>query len=101
MNSVGGLPPTEQIPLLCRKKEYGMSRLALTASESHELATRVSALGAKQVLLLLRQLQNQSLALSLESKESPHEQTLRQQTETSAKNKASITVFNNYVRPNH
>ncbi|MGD8111494.1 hypothetical protein [Vibrio sp. TRT 17S01] len=78
-----------------------MNNLSLTASESHELATRVSALGAKQVLVLLRQLQNQSLALSLENKESIHERTLRQQTETSAKNKASITVFNYYVRPNH
>lgn len=78
-----------------------MSHLALTASESHELATRVSALGAKQVLLLLRQLQNQSLTVSQENKESIHERTLRQQTETSAKNKASITVFNHYVRPNH
>ncbi|WJG24293.1 MULTISPECIES: hypothetical protein [Vibrio] len=33
----------------------------LTAAESHELACRVSSLGAKQVLLLLRQLQEQSL----------------------------------------
>ncbi len=77
-----------------------MNNLSLTASESHELATRVSALGAKQVLVLLRQLQNQSLALSLENKESTHERTLRQQAETSKKNKARITVFNNHVRPN-
>lgn len=32
----------------------------LTAAESHELATRVSTLGAKQVLQLLRDLQNHS-----------------------------------------
>lgn len=38
-----------------------MKERRLTAAESHELATRVSALGAKQVLLLLRQLQNRAL----------------------------------------
>ncbi len=36
-----------------------MSKTKLSAAESHELACRVSALGAKQVLALLRSLQNQ------------------------------------------
>ncbi|SHO55016.1 hypothetical protein [Vibrio quintilis] len=34
----------------------------LSAAESHELACRVSALGAKQVLDILRQLQGLTLA---------------------------------------
>ncbi|MEC7309588.1 MULTISPECIES: hypothetical protein [Vibrio] len=37
-----------------------MKKLLLSAAESHELACRVSALGAKQVLELLRELQNQA-----------------------------------------
>ncbi|MEC7308559.1 hypothetical protein [Vibrio crassostreae] len=38
-----------------------MKKPLLSAAESHELACRVSALGAKQVLELLRELQNQAL----------------------------------------
>nr|WP_050908318.1 hypothetical protein [Vibrio harveyi] len=37
-----------------------MNNHRLTAAESHELACRVSALGAKQVLELLRVLQNKA-----------------------------------------
>lgn len=38
-----------------------MKSKALTSAESHELACRVSTLVAKQVLLVLRQLQEQAL----------------------------------------
>ncbi|CAK6715506.1 Conserved hypothetical protein (fragment) [Vibrio harveyi] len=46
-----------------------MSTHRLTAAESHELACRVSALGAKQVLELLRIVQNHAVDSSPKQKD--------------------------------
>lgn len=45
-----------------------MKKPLLSAAESHELACRVSALGAKQVLEILRTLQNHAFDESTKSK---------------------------------
>ncbi|MEF1311415.1 hypothetical protein QTO01_15015 [Vibrio mytili] len=76
-----------------------MNNFRLTAAESHELATRVSALGAKQVLLILRQLQDQSLALSINNGGCFNERALRTQTETGATNKGDYAIYNNHAWP--
>ncbi|UQV23640.1 hypothetical protein [Vibrio sp. J383] len=47
-----------------------MKKPLLSAAESHELACRVSALGAKQVLELLRELQNQAFDHENKTKQS-------------------------------
>ncbi|EJE8547017.1 hypothetical protein M5238_001714 [Vibrio vulnificus] len=52
-----------------------MKSKTLTSAESHELACRVSALGAKQVLLVLRQLQEQ--ALNRQDKSPSHRSALK------------------------
>ncbi|ARR10320.1 hypothetical protein Vc3S01_p20205 (plasmid) [Vibrio campbellii] len=46
-----------------------MNTHRLTAAESHELACRVSALGAKQVLELLRIIQNHTFDSSSKRKD--------------------------------
>lgn len=76
-----------------------MNNFRLTAAESHELATRVSALGAKQVLLILRQIQDQSLALSTNNGGCFNERALRTQTETGAKTKGDHAIHNNQPWP--
>ncbi len=74
-----------------------MNNFRLTAAESHELATRVSALGAKQVLLILRQIQEQSLALSINNGECLDERVLRTKAKTGTATKIDHAVYNNHL----
>lgn len=76
-----------------------MSNCRLTAAESHELATRVSALGAKQVLLILRQIQDQSLDSSMKNRGPIYERALRAKAETTATAKIGHAVLDHHTWP--
>ncbi|AFC58615.1 TPA: hypothetical protein LEL88_000915 [Vibrio cholerae] len=76
-----------------------MNNHHLSAAESHELATRVSALGAKQVLLILRQIQDQSLDSSMKNRGLIYERALRTKTEAGSTAKIGHALLDHHTRP--
>ncbi|MDE1243904.1 hypothetical protein [Vibrio aestuarianus] len=76
-----------------------MNNHHLSAAESHELATRVSVLGAKQVLLILRQVLDQSLDLCKENRDLTYERALRTKAEAGSAAKIDHAVLNHHAWP--